>query len=340
MFFKAKIFLSAGILLFSLNSVSFSQNKVGTTAAPFLGISVGARAQAMGSATVAQAEDVSSIYWNPGALAGIKGSEFMVSRTQWIMGTSFNWVGLNVNLGSGTSIGLSLTQLDYGREEITTIEEQEGTGRYWDAQDLAATVSVARALTDRFSIGGSFKFINQRIWNESASGIAVDVGLLFVTNFDGMRLGMNISNYGTDMRLDGDDLLERIDIDPDNNGNNETLVARMKTEAYPLPLFFRIGAAYDLLKGEQNRLTFALDALHPTDNVASMNLGAEYCWNNLLSLRGGYKSLFMEDPQESWTMGAGIQYELWGAGKIRIDYAFMHFKNLDDPQTFAISYIF
>ena len=205
---------------------------------------------------------------------------------------------------------------------------------------MAATVSVSRALTDRFSIGGSFKFINQRIWNESATGIALDVGLLFITNFDGMRLGMNISNYGTEMRLDGDDLLQRIDIDPDNNGNNETLVAKMKTEHYPLPLFFRIGIAYDLMNMEQNRLTFAADAIHPTDNVAYINFGGEYCWNNMLSLRAGYKSLFMENPQESWTLGAGIQYELWNAGKIRIDYAFIRFKDLDDPQTFAISYIF
>ena len=136
MFFKLKIFLSAGVLFFSLNSVLFAQNKVGTTAAPFLGISVGPRAQAMGSAVVAQATDVSSIYWNPGALARIQESEFMVSRTQWLMGTNFNWVGLNINLGTGTAVGLSLTQLDYGREEITHCRNRKapdaiGTLRIW-----------------------------------------------------------------------------------------------------------------------------------------------------------------------------------------------------------------
>ena len=45
-----------------------AQSKVGTTAAQFLGISVGARAIAMGSAYTASATDVSSLYWNPGAI--------------------------------------------------------------------------------------------------------------------------------------------------------------------------------------------------------------------------------------------------------------------------------
>jgi len=338
--FKTRNILLTMLGIWLIGLPARAQNKVGTTAAPFLGISVGPRAQAMGSAFVAQATDVTAAYWNPGALARLSGNEFMVSHTRWLLGTGFNWLGLSLNIGDGTALGLSLTQLDYGREEITTIQEQEGTGRYWDAQDLSFGVSVARALTDRFSIGGTFKYINQRIWNESASAFAVDLGLLFVTNFEGLRLGMNISNYGPDMRLDGDDLLQRIDIDPEHNGNNETLVAKMKTEDFPLPIFFRIGVAYDLINTDINRITLAADALHPTDNVESMNLGAEYTWRKTVSLRAGWKSLFMDSPQESWTLGAGFQYELWGLGKVRIDYAYLNFKDFSDIQTFAVSYIF
>ncbi len=174
----------------------FAQNKVGTTAAPFLGISIGPRAQAMGSAYVADAQDVTAAYWNPGALAQLPSGELMISRTNWLLGTNFNWLGFSMGLGSGTAVAISLTQLDYGSEQITTLEEQEGTGRFWDAQDLAFGLSVSQALTNRFSIGGTFKYITQHIWNESSSAIALDVGLLFKTNFDGMRLGINVSNYG------------------------------------------------------------------------------------------------------------------------------------------------
>src|SRR4030081_2917596 len=41
----------------------------GTTGAEILKIGVGARAIAMGEAYAAQADDVSSLYWNPGGLA-------------------------------------------------------------------------------------------------------------------------------------------------------------------------------------------------------------------------------------------------------------------------------
>lgn len=340
MLLKSRTIMKSVILVLLFSAGIFAQNKVGTTAASFLGISIGPRAQAMGSAYVADAQDVTALYWNPGALAMLPSGEFMVSHTNWLLDTGFNWLGLSMNLGSGTALGVSLTQLDIGRTEITTIEQQEGTGRYWDAQELAFGLTVSKKLTNRFSIGGTFKYITQHIWNEAASTVALDLGFLFHTNFDGLRLGMNISNYGPDMQLAGDDLLYRIDIDPEHNGNNETLVARLKTDAYPLPLYFRFGLAYDLINEEKNRFTIAADAIHPTDNVESVNMGCEYMWNNIFALRGGYKSLFYDESRESWTAGLGVQYYLFGFGKIRIDYAFLAFKDFSDIQTFSVSYIF
>ena len=329
------------LLCLMITEVAFAQNKVGTTAAPFLGIAIGPRAQAMGSAFVAMDNDITVAYWNPGALSMVEKSGAMFSHTNWHLGTSFNWIGLNLNLGNGYAVGVNLTQLDYGREEITTITAQEGTGRYWDAQDMAVGVSMAKALTTRFSLGGTVKYINQRIWNESATALAIDVGLLFRTNFNNLRLGMSISNYGNDMRLTGDDLLNRIDIDPENAGSNKTLVANMKTEAYALPIFFRIGVAYDFFQSlESNRLTVAIDAIHPTDNVEYVNLGAEYSWSELVSLRAGYKTLFMPDAQEGLTLGAGLRYDLSNVGALKIDYAFQEFKDLGDVQTFAFSFLF
>ncbi|MGD9489782.1 MAG: PorV/PorQ family protein [Calditrichaceae bacterium] len=338
--FKFRSLVLAITIQFLIFSFGFAQNKVGTTAAPFLGIAVGPRAQAMGGAYVALANDVTAAYWNPGAIAGISENQVMISHTTWFLGTDFNWIGATFNLGSGNAVAISITQLDYGEEEITTTTEQEGTGRYWDAQDISASVSYSRALTDRFSLGGSLKYIGQNIWNESASAVAVDVGLLFVTGFNDMRLGMSISNYGTEMRMDGDDLLRQIDLDSENSGNNETLVARLKTEDYPLPIFFRIGVAYDLINTEMNRVTLAADALHPTDNVESVNVGAEYSWKNMVALRAGYKSLFQEDTEEGLTFGAGLQYRMAGIGQVSLDYAFATYGILDDIQTFALSIAF
>ena len=70
-------------------------------------------------------------------------------------------------------------------------------------------------LTDRFSIGGSFKYIQQNIWHSTARTFVVDVGTLFETPFYGTRLGVSISNYGGKMRMEGRD--QKISVDPDQD---------------------------------------------------------------------------------------------------------------------------
>ncbi len=169
------------LIIILLSTIGLAQNPVGTSAASFLGIPIGPRAQALGGAYLAMSEDVTSAYWNPGAISRIGRTQVLISHTEWFLGTSLNWVGVNVFIDDANSIAISLTQLDYGREEITTIYEQEGTGRYWDAVDLSAVVTYSRKFTGRFSMGGSLKLIHSQIYNESASAFAVDFGVLYNT---------------------------------------------------------------------------------------------------------------------------------------------------------------
>lgn len=322
--------LGVVVLIFLLiTGVAHGQKKVGTTAAPFLGIGVGPRAAAMGGAGVAAYDDASSLYWNPGAISRVGRSQFMASHANWFLGTDFNWVGLMVNMGSLGAVGLSFTQLDYGEEEVTYVDN-ENTGERWGAYDLAAAVSYSRNLTSAFSIGGTWKYIQQRVWNESASGMAFDVGLLFITDFNSLRLGMSIANFGTDLRLDGKDLLHRVDLDPEAQGHNETIVSKLKTDAWPLPMLFRVGVACDLVNLEGRRFTIAADALRPSDNSETLNLGGEFAINDLLFLRGGYKSLFREDSYEGLTFGAGFLYDRGLAWSLTIDYAFTNYALLQD----------
>jgi len=320
-----------------LSSTLLGQSKVGTTAVPFLGISVGPRATAMGGAFTALAEDATTLYYNPGGISRLKKSQFLVSHTEWLLGTDFNWVGLVLNLDGTNAIGLSFTQLDFGEEKVTTVLQPEGTGQTWGAMDLVLAASYARSLTDRFSIGGSVKYIQEKIWNENASAFALDVGLLFVTQFNDMKLGMSISNFGTDIRMDGKELMHRIDLDEEAIGHNETIVSKLKTDSWPLPLFFRVGLAMDVLRLGTSRLTLAADALRPSDNTETLNLGAEFGWNNLLFVRGGYKSLFREDSEEGLTAGFGLNLAPAGSAfSGTFDYTYADFGLFEAIHIFAI----
>ncbi len=318
------------------NAELWAQAKVGTSSSPFLGISIGPRAAAMGGTFVAVANDASALYWNPGGISRLEKSQVLVSHTQWLVDTDFNWAGIVLNVGGGNALGLSVTQLDYGEEDVIDELNQEGTGARWSASDLAVAVSYARTMTDRFSIGGSFKYIEQKIWNERATAVAFDVGLVFVTQFNELRLGMSIANFGSDLKYEGKDLFKRIDTDPDNGGNNETIVAALKTDEWPLPLFFRVGVAYDLLRAARSKVTLAADALRPSDNTGVVNVGTEVAIHDLLFLRGGYKSLFRDDSEEGLTYGVGLKYNTGAAGIINIDFAYADFGLLDNAKMFSV----
>ena len=314
----------------------YGQSKVGTTAAQFLGIPVGARAMAMGDAFVASSEDVSSIYWNPGAFAASGKSEFMFNNTNWLVGTKFRWFGLMLNLDGSNAVAVSLTNLDYGQNDVTTVAAPDGTGEQWTAQDVAIALSYSRRLTDKFSMGGSVKYISQTLYNETASTIAFDLGLLFTTGFHDMRLGMSFSNFGGDMTLDGRDLLQRIDIDPANSGSNKNLVGKLKTDPWPIPLFFRVGVAMDVVKNELMSATVAVDAVRPNDNVEYVNVGGELGWNKMLFVRGGYRSLFKQDAEDGLTLGAGVRYQFEGIATLELNYAYNKFGVFGNLNTIAI----
>jgi hypothetical protein len=290
----------------------------------------------MGGAFIATASDVSSLYWNPAGASRSDINEAMFSHSRWFADITYNWAGAMVKLGDAGTVGLNLTYLDYGDMEITTLSEQDGTGQLFSAHDMSMGLTYAYNLTDRFSLGGTVKYIQQKIWNTSASAFAMDLGVLFHSDIYGLRIGATITNFGTGMKMDGKDLLVQHDIDPNNYGNNDQILASLQTDEFPLPLTFRIGLAMDVLNNEEHRFTLAVDALHPNDNDESINIGGEYMFNNLIAFRVGYKSLFLTNSEEGLTAGVGLNYNFTNDFGVKVDYAYQDFGILDYTQHFSV----
>ena len=313
----------------------YGQTKVGSTAAPFLNIGIGPRAISMGGAFVATANDITALYWNPAGISRMEANGAFFAHTQWFSDISYNWAGIVLNLGEYGSTGFSITYLNYGDMEVTTLQEQEGTGEYFSAKDIAISLTYSYNLSDRFSLGLSAKYINQRIWNSSAEAFALDLGTLFISDVYGVRIGATISNFGTEMQLDGKDLFVLHDINPDMSGNNDQILSKLKTDAYPLPLVFRVGIAKDFTYGD-NRLTFGVDAIHPNDNAEAINLGGEYSFSENVFLRAGYKSTFLPNSEEGLSLGFGLKYELSPGISANLDYAYQDFGALSYTQHFGV----
>lgn len=309
----------------------------GTSAAAFLQIGVGARAQAMGNAATAVTRDATALFWNPAGVAGLEGAvNVAFDHTNWLADTRLNYVGMVFDLGAG-SVGLSVMDLQMVDEQaVRTVDQPDGTGEYYSASDLALAATYAVSLTDRFDVGVTGKYIREALWNESATALAVDLGIAYRTKLPGLYLAAAIANFGGDMQLDGRDLLRPYDDDPEN-ASNDQLNARLDTDAFSLPLHFRFGFGYEALRSDLHRLTLAADLLHPSDNTEAVNLGAEYTFWNTLSLRGGVTALFEADRTGGATFGVGVQRRLLDGLGVSADYTYADWGVLDATHRLTIA---
>jgi hypothetical protein len=291
----------------------------------------------MGGAYVSITDDATAMFWNPSGIAAAEKMEAAFHHSNWIADINFNYVAAVIPLGGLGKIGLNATALSMDDMERTTIDNPEGTGETFSAGSVAFGLAFARSLTDRFAIGFNVKYLNETIYHSSAQGVSFDIGTMFTTQFNGLRIGMSITNYGPKVQMGGRDMLTQVDIDPNVSGNNENINANLVTDQFNLPLMFRVGVSMDVLKGAGNsNLILAVDALHPNDNVESLNLGAEYVYNNLLALRTGYTSLFAVDAEGGLSFGAGIHQSLLGRIEFNLDYAYRDFGLLESVQMFTL----
>lgn len=330
------------ILSLNISAQTFKSDvsKRGTTAAPFLTIGQGARSIGMGSASVGVTNDVSSIYWNPAGLTKAEGVQIMFDHTMWIADIKYNFLAASYNLGDLGTIGVSFLSSNIGEMKVTTVEQPSGTGETFSASDMAISLAYAIQLTDRFSIGFNPKFIYQGIWKMSATAFALDLGVQYLTPFDDAVLAMSISNFGTKMQLLGNSNLVLYDPDPYGTGNNGKIPAYLETNSWSLPLNFRVGISYQPVKIQDHSLLVAVDAAHPSDDYESINIGAEYSYNDFIFIRGGYKSLFLPDAEEKFTAGFGLKQQLLNNVSLKIDYAYQDFGRFSDIQKFTLSIIF
>ena len=314
-----------------------STAKVGTTAAQFLKIGVGARAVGMGGAQVGVTGDISAIYWNPAALSRMNiSSELMFNHVSWLADINYDFAAGVIPIGELGTFGLSVTSLRVPEEIVRTVDFPEGDGRRWDANSIAFGLSYARNLTDRFSIGFNAKFIREAVWSESASGFAIDVGTLYLTEIPGLSIGAGIYNFGTQMRLDGRDL--QFNYDPDNNigSGPNNVPSELKTEEFDIPLTFRFGLAWALYPVDDIRTTFAVDATHPNDNTEYVSSGVEVSWREIVFGRVGYKSLFLRDSEQGLTWGMGVHYGIPNVATVKLDYGFADYGRLKNVQYFEL----
>ncbi len=327
------------ILVAAVSAEDFS--KVATGTAQFLKLGVGARGTALGDAYAAVTDDISALYWNPAGIRKMDKLTIGVSRTYLFADINYDFLGAVYPVTPNTRVGLSVLHVSSGDMEVTTISQPEGTGSTFNTAHSAIGVSVAHRLTNRFDLGITIKYINERLFHEKASTIAFDLGSQFDTGIYGLKIGMILANFGGKMKFDGPDLNNKVE--NEQTGISYRSGSRLKTEEWPIPLYFRLGLMVDLIGGdsefypnENNRLTLSIDGNDPVDHVTHYNMGMEYAWNNTIALRVGYKENYDE---ADYTAGFGLNLTKIGVDAL-IDYSFNNYGLLGYVHNYSLSFTF
>ena len=280
----------------------------GSTAAQFLMIGTSARAAGMGEAYIAVAEGAESAHYNAANLGYLDGTDIVFNHTQWFAGINHEYVAVAHTLSPGIgTFALSVTALTTDEMSVRTPLQPEGTGETFYSSNTRFGLSYARMLTDRVSFGGTVHYVNMDLFADYAqSALAVDIATSYQSGFRGFRFGMKIANLGSEVKF--------------------------INESYPLPTNFTFGATIDAVQQDMHRISVSGSAIKPNDSRPLGNVGAEYSFNDLLALRGGY---FINHGVATFSFGGGLHLAL-SALDFRFDYGYSAFGELGTAHRFAV----
>jgi hypothetical protein len=291
-----------GIVFVSLLIVRSADagNRSGSVTGQFLKIPVNARTTALGNAQVALAEGAGSIAYNPAGMLTIQNVSFAATYHQWFADITHSFFGVAANLQEWGAVGVGLTILTTDDMIVRTPAFPEGNGELFKATDYALTISYARQVSQEFALGLSAKYIKSFLLNSDikANTIAFDVATLYDIPALRTRLGISVSSLGRDLKF--------------------------LNEQYSLPTTIRFGSKTTVYEEDVHRFYVAFQVGRPNDADEQYNLGIEYRYQDLVSLRTGYR--FNYDT-ENWSGGLGVSLASLGING-SMDYSYTNYKFL------------
>jgi outer membrane protein OmpA-like peptidoglycan-associated protein len=295
-FFLISIFIL--LCIFGLITISFSQsaNGIGKYGASFLQIASSARQVGMGEAFTGLADDINFLQYNIGALGLVEKSTLGLNYFSWIHDTQQGAVGF----ATATNYGKFAFNLVYFNEgEITEFDESfRATGSIIGSNDIAMTLGVGYPKNIyglNISFGGAFKIVRQNLADQSATALGLDLG--FLIKYKHISYGATIQNFGiTKLKF-----VEKED---------------------PLPETYRGGVGCNFKLRNNIKVNLAADVAWLADQKLKSYCGAEFVFNKVVAVRGGYK--FHDFDANRWGAGTGIiiPVEALGNSQVKLDYAY------------------
>jgi len=289
----------------------------GRAAFDFLNISPITRAVGMGGAYTALGDDSGSIYYNPAGLASVLTNEMNLTYLDLYQSISYEFITFAYPLesalpGIGGTVAVSANLLQPGSQNRTD-DNNNITGTF-SSGDSVYTLAYAKAFGPNFHVGMSVKYIQQQIDTASSSLFDMDLGVVVLPSFDGMRVGIALKNLGAE------------------------------SSGFNLPLTLDTGISYRRYEilSEQDDGALTVDAtfpIQPIEDSVGMSLGGEYNFKwvgSRATLRLGYTILGNSLSGVGFAVGAGYGIDFSGA-VIFLDYAYTPEDIFGDANRFSLT---
>ena len=301
------------VLLFTLaeNVLAQEFKKTATSGFTFLRVPVSARAAALGESSIALSDlNSEGVFSNPASLAFTNQSHsFTASYSNWFADIKNFASSYSYNSPIGV-FGAGFILFDYGSMPRTVAGGGQKVYNIigsFDANSIAAGLTYSKLLTDRFSFGVTFKYVQEKIDVYKADNILFDGGVLYYTGFSSLRIAASLQNFGTNSKFIND--------------------------VFKMPSVLRLGAAMEVIGdfSSEYRITLLTEALHPNDGDEKINVGAELSWLNIVAFRAGYKFFYDE---ETYSVGVGVNPKL--SVPVSFDFAFADYGRLGNILRFTL----
>jgi len=286
----------------------------------------------------------------------------MVSTYDYVADTKYSWGGIAFPFSGGSrSFGLQVGTFGFDNQPVYTVDQPDGTGAVYSVSQTFAGATFAQNFSDRFAAGLTAKFVFDQLGEVNGSAFAVDFGTSFHAMLSNhpIKLAFVVANLGTDLKYSGDALevdSPRDPADPTQEQPPELpQPAELKTKGFALPTVFKVALAYDLLTGDQSRLTVMGDFNQANNNKAGFAGGTEWALNKLggsnfgVALRGSYtyqpannitvdQTTALNDEQDlqGLAFGGGLMYAT-EALDLGFDYAYKYLGILGATNFFTLS---
>lgn len=332
------------LIIFLQSQVSFSQQqKLAQTGMKFLNVSLDARASAFGDAVTSLDYNSNAMFYNPAGMARLNNfASVSLGQTQFIADINYYYASAAFAPFDGDYgiIGISFVSVDYG-DFMGTIRYNNEQGfldvGIFSPTAIAIGLGYAKALSEKFAVGGNIKYVRQSLGTGVTGDVVVDpgtasfvrgkteenkldvlafdFGVIYKTGYKNLNIGMSVRNFAREVKY--------------------------KQEGFQLPLIFQIGASFNFadildVDKEMHSLLLSVDANHPRDYREQIIVGAEYTFMSLISLRAGYST---PNDERNFSAGVGLKKNIEGLD-LGVDYSYTPFGIFNDVHRISVNFAY